>query len=88
MFAKWQQFKPHKLVLNDFPRFPGRQKPSEAPFKIEVDARTFLRTVENYFVANSITSDEHKIQIAYSLIDKKKGSALSIVSCYVEKSLI
>ena len=61
-------------VLNDLPRFAGRPKPGEAPLKNEVDARTFLRTVEIYFVANGITSDEHKLQIVYSLIDKKKGN--------------
>ena len=48
-------------VLNNLPRFASRPKPDEAPFKNEVDARTFLRTVENYFVANGITSDERKI---------------------------
>ena len=74
-------------VLNDLPSFAGRPKPGEAPFKNEVDARTFLRTVENYFVANGITSDERKIQIVYSLIDKKKGTALSIVGCYVSRKV-
>ena len=74
-------------VLNDLPRFAGRPKPGEAPFKNEVDARTFLRTVENFFIANGITSDERKIQIVYSLIDKKKGTALSIVSCYVSRKV-
>ena len=74
-------------VLNDLPRFAGRPKPGEAPFKNEVDARTFLRTVENYCVANSITSDERKIQIVYYLIDKRKGTALSIVGCYVSRKV-
>ena len=74
-------------VLNYLPRFAGHPKPGEAPFKNEVEARTFLRTVENYFVANGITSDERKIQIVYSLIDKKKGTALSIVGCYVSRKV-
>ena len=70
-------------VLNDLPRFAGRPKLGEASFKNDVDVRTFLRTVENYFVANGIASNVRKIQIVYSLIDKKKGTALSIVGCYV-----
>ena len=37
-------------VLNDLPRFAGRPKPGEAPFKNEVDARTFLRTVEFFLL--------------------------------------
>ena len=63
-------------VLNDLPRFAGRPKPGDALFKNEVDACTFLRTVENYFAANCITSDERKIQIVYF---KKKKTTLSIV---------
>ena len=75
-------------VLNDLPRFAGRPKPGEAPFKNEVDARTFLRTVENYFVANGITPDERNIQIVYSLIDKKKETDVSIVGCYVSRKVL
>ena len=78
----------HITVLNDLPRFAGRSKPGEAPCKNEMDARTFLRTVENCFVANGITSDERKIQIVYSLIDKKKGTALNIVGCYVSRKVL
>ena len=47
-----------------------------------------MRTVENCFIANGITSDERKIQIVYSLIDKKKGTSLSIVGCYVSRKVL
>ena len=47
-------------VLNDLPRFAGRPKPGEAPFKNDVNAHTFSCTVKNYFVTSGITSDEQK----------------------------
>ena len=66
-------------VLYDLPHFAGRPKPGEVPFKNEVDARTFLRTVENYSVANGNTSDERKIQVVYSLINKKNELLLVLL---------
>ena len=73
-------------VQNRLPSFAGHPRPGEAKFKSDVNVRTFLRTVENYFWQHAITSDERKMQIVYSLVDKKKGTALNIVNCYVEKN--
>ena len=73
-------------VLNDFLSLAGHPRPREAKFKSDVDVRTFLQTPENYFLQHGITSDERKMQIVYSLVDKKKGTALNIVNCYLEKN--
>ena len=59
-------------VLQDIPKFTGNPKIGEPKFVPEIDARTFLRTLENHFSNEGITSDEKKLQIFFSLIDKKK----------------
>jgi len=74
-------------VLNDLPRFTGNPKPGEPSFKMEIDARTFMRTVENYFASQSIVSDERKLHVLFSLIDKKKGDAIRLLTCYAGKAV-
>ena len=65
----------HITILNGLPKFTGNPKPGEAPFKPEIDARTFMRTVENHFENNDVNEDDKKIQILFSSIDKTKGDA-------------
>ena len=75
--------------LNDLPSFAGHaRRPGEAKFKSDVDVRTFIRIVENYFLQHGIISDERKMQIVYSVVYKKKGTALNIVNCYVGKNYL
>ena len=59
----------------------------EPYFKPDLDARTFLRTLENHFTQHGITSDEKKIHIMFSLIDKKKGNAIRLLTCYAGKKV-
>ena len=61
-------------ILTDLPKFTGDARADEADFKSELDARTFLRSVENYFQVHGVTTDQRKIQILFSMIDKKKGT--------------
>ena len=68
------------IFLNDLPSFACHPRPGEAKFKSDVNVRTFLRTVENYFLQYGITSDKRKMQVEYSLVDKKKGTPLNIVN--------
>ena len=69
-------------ILSDLPKFTGDPRKDEAPFKSELDARTFLRSIENYCQINNITEDQKKIQILFSQIDKKRGNAIRLVTCY------
>ena len=69
-------------VLIEMPRFTGNPKPGETAFKPDIDARTFMRTVENYYSQNNVTSDEKKLHILFSLIDKKRGDAIRFLTCY------
>jgi len=70
------------IVLNDLPKFAGFPRPGEQPFKSDIEARTFLRTVENYFMQNGIMDDPGRIRILFSLIEKKKGNAINLVTTY------
>ena len=70
-------------VLQDLPKFTGDPKDGEPHFVPDIDARTFMRAVENHFLHHNITADDKKIQLMYSLIDKKKGDAVQFLSCYV-----
>jgi len=74
-------------MLHDMPRFAGNPKDGEAPFKSEIDARTFMRTLENYFQTNNVTLDEKKFQILFYLIDKKRGDAILFIRCYINESI-
>ena len=75
------------MVLQDLPKFAGNPKQGDVPFKSEIDARTFLRSVENYFLQNQITTDEKKLQVLFSLIDKKRGDAIRLITCYAGKNV-
>lgn len=72
-------------VLQDLPKFTGNPKEGDPPFTSDIDARTFLRTIENHFLQNDITANERKLQILFSLIDKKKGDAIKLLTCYAGK---
>jgi len=74
-------------MLHDMPRFAGNPKSGEAPFKSEINARTFMRTIENYFQSNNVTADEQKLHILFYLIDKKRGDAITFLTCYINKSI-
>ena len=75
-------------VLNGLPKFIGNPKPGEAPFKPDIDARTFLRSLENHFGNTNVTDDNKKIQIMFSLINKTKGDAIRCMSCYTDKTTL
>jgi hypothetical protein len=74
-------------VLNEMPRFTGNPKPGEVVFKPDIDARTFMRTVENYYSQNNVTSDEKKLHILFSLMDKKRGDAIRFLTCYAGRNI-
>ncbi len=75
-------------VLSDLPKFTGNPKEGEPYFKSELDARTFLRTLENHFSQHGITSNSKQIQIMFSLIDKKKGDAVRLLTCYAGRTSV
>ena len=70
-------------VLADLPKFCGNRKDGDPPFIKEVDARAFLRSMENYFDNHQVQSDEKKLQIFYANIDKTKGDAIDFITAYV-----
>ena len=70
-------------ILNTLPTFSGDPRDTELHFKSETDARTFMRSLENYFSCNNITEDDNKLQVMFSLVDKRKGDALDFISSYV-----
>ena len=72
-------------ILSDLPRFSGNPRPGEVKFKPDMDAREFIRSLENHYLQNAITSDDKKLQILYSQIDKKVGDAVRLVNCYAGK---
>ena len=74
-------------VINDLPKFAGTPRSGEAHFKPDIDPRTFLRTVENYFLQHSITQDDKKLQVFFSCIDKNRGNAINLVTCYAGKTV-
>ena len=69
-------------ILSELPKFTGNPTLGEPSFKSEVDARTFLRSLENYFLNNEITDDAKKVSVLYSLIDKREGDAIRFITCY------
>ena len=76
----------HITVLNGLPVFSGNPKPGETTFTSDVDARTFLRSLENHFDNNNVTDDNNKkIQILFSMIHKTKGDAIRFMSCYTDR---
>ena len=75
----------HITVLNGLPIFSGNPKPGEATFASDIDARTFLRSLENHFENTNVTNDNKKIQIMFSLINKTKGDAIRFMSCYTAR---
>jgi len=72
-------------VLSELPRFSGNPKPGEPHFKMETDARNFMRALENYFANNNIVSDEKKLTTLFSQIDPKRGDAMNFRNCYAGK---
>ena len=74
-------------ILQDMPLFQGHPRRDEPRFKPDVDARTFLRSVEVYFEQHDITDDKKKMQIVFSLIDKKRGDAIKLLTCYAGKKI-
>ena len=77
---------PHNLtVLPDLPKFAGNPKKGEAYFQPDIDSRTFIRTLENYFEVQGITDDTRKLRLLFSLIDKSRGNAIRLVTCYSGK---
>ena len=50
----------NQLILQDMLLFQGNLRSSEPRFIPDIDARTFLRSVEIYFDQHNIISDEKK----------------------------
>ena len=69
------------------PLFQGNPRADEPRFVPDIDARTFPRTVEIHYNQHNITSDEKKLQVVFSLIDKRKGDAIKLLTCYVGKKI-
>lgn len=74
-------------VLTDIPTFAGIPRGNE-DFVPTVDVRTFLRSLETYFTTNNIVTDEKKLQILYSKIDKEKGDAILILTSYAGEDTV
>lgn len=74
-------------VLSELPRFSGKPKPGEPPFTLTIDARTFIRSLENHYSQFQIVDDEKKVQILYSLIDKTRGDAIELANCFAGRSV-
>ena len=66
-------------ILSELPNFTGNPRPGES-FTNEIDARTFMRSLETYFKIKDTTDDSRKIQIMFSKIDKKRGNAIQFVN--------
>ena len=67
-------------VLNGLPIFSGNAKPGETPFTSDIDARTFLRSLENHFDNTNVVDDNKKIQTMFCRIHKTKGDAIRFIS--------
>lgn len=74
-------------ILSDMPKFAGNPRAGERSFVPEIDPRTFLRSIENYFMQHNITNNDKKLSILFSLIDKSKGDALNFINCYIGKKI-
>lgn len=83
MAANTQQI----TVLTDLPTFAGMPKGRE-DFVPSVDVRTFLRSLETHFRTHGIDSDQQKLHLLYSKIDKERGDALKFVTSYAGEDLI
>ena len=75
------------IVMADLPKFAGDPKSGEPYFKPDVDSRTFMRSLENYFATHDIRDDNKKIQILFSLVDKKRGDAKDFVTSYADEPI-
>ena len=74
-------------VLDGLPTFAGNPRECDAFFKPEVDAKTFIESLENYFIQNNITEDEKKITILFGMVDKTKGDAVQLITALAEDQL-
>ena len=71
-------------VLDGLPTFAGNPRESDVPFKPEIDAKTFIESLENYFIQNNIHEDDKKITILFAMVDKIKGDAIQLITCLAE----
>lgn len=74
-------------VLNDLPKFSGNSRSHEVNFVQGINVKTFIRTLDNYFVQHQVTDDARKLQILFAQIDKEKGDAIDLVTCYAGKQI-
>ena len=74
-------------VLDGLPTFAGNPRESDVPFKPEIDAKTFIESLENYFIQNNIHEDDKKITILFGMVDKTKGDAVQLITCLAEEQL-
>ena len=74
-------------VLQDLPLFSGNPKNNER-FTSDIDVRTFMRAVENHINRQGITTDEKKLQLFFSFIDKKKGDTIQLITCYTGRKSV
>jgi len=68
-------------ILNELTRFSGNPKPGQRP-RPSLDLRTFLRSLDNFFANNNITTDRKKIGVFFAQIDKEYGDAVDLMNCY------
>ena len=74
-------------IIHDLHLFQGNPRPTEPRFVPDIDARIFLRSVEIYFEQHNITSNEKVLQIVFSLIEKHRGDAIKLITCYAGKKI-
>ena len=75
-------------VLDGLPTFSGYPRECDAYFKPEVDAKTFIEALENYFIQNNIRDDKKKITILFGMVDKTKGDAVQVITALAEDNLV
>ena len=74
-------------IINDLPKFCGNPSSSDTDFVPGIDVKTFIRSLDNHFTQYDITDDARKLQVLYALVEKNKGDAIDLVTCYSGKQM-
>ena len=69
-------------ILNDLPKFKGNARKQDIAFQPGIPLKTFLRTLQNYFVQNNIDEDNEKIRILFAQVDKTQGNAIDFLNVF------
>ena len=75
-------------VLPDLPFFRGNAREGEKDFTDGgINVRTFFRTLDNYFAQQKITDDAAKVRVVFAQVDKTRGNAIHLVTCYAGRDI-